>query len=188
MSQPKGIPQLKRLAHGPRPIAKTVGRPKPLHRRPKRPTPTNKPSSSKIQERTHRKNKREVNEFFSKTVALFIESVEKTGNTIRKCNHWADILKIQKWLVAQPRLFHLSQVTGTIALEWGLDFRLSLAHRWNKRLIKYSLEHLSAIIILTGVTGMNDPATNKKATVKLQELHPGVAALQRFPAIPPRPK
>ena len=188
MSLPNGNPILKRLAHGPRPIKNTVPPPAQRHRRPKGPIPSENLSTAKIQQRQHRKSKREVNEYFAKTVALYIEEVEKTGKTPTKCNHWTDLLKVQKWLATQPLLFHMPQSTGTMALEWGLDFRLSMAHRWTKRAIKYSVEHLSAIIVLCGNTGMNDPLTKQKATDKLHELHPGVAVLKSFPTVPPRPK
>lgn len=168
----RGKPQVNRLQNSQNPL----------------PIPKERPNTSVTKGKNHRKRSRMADQYLSITVALWTERMRKSGKWPKRCNHWCDILNAQQWLKDEPNLFHLPEAEAEIALEWALDYRLSLVHNWKTRMITYSIEHLSAVIILARQTMMHDPITEKEAIETMNELHPGVPVLTSFPAVPPRPK
>lgn len=122
---------------------------------------------------------RPIDQLLAIMVTLYAIIVEGVKTTPLAFDHYTELLKIQDWLKVQPMLFLAATAEGERVLEWAMDFRHSMKHKWIGRLKHEQQNHLSAV-------AMNDPKTEKTTKQLMVDL--GITQLVALPVVPSTPK
>lgn len=130
---------------------------------------------------------RPVNGMVAKMVSIFMQLVMLGNTTLpSKLNHYEDLQTVQIWNDEQPSLFLTAQEVAKVVLEWVMNLRNAMSHKWLGKIEYYHLEYLSAVILLASPDMMNAPAVVCEAKKALQKISPYLSPLKILPTLPPK--